>query len=110
MVQSYAYGYTVMGQLQSVSLPSGIVWGPTYDTMGRVTSVQRWLPDTWPVAGLDFAYAYDDAGNRLSASRGTPNSELTPNSLNQTAASTVPGVVAVVGSAHAEAIVTVNDE
>lgn len=35
-----------------------------YDTLGQVTSGKKYWSDGTPVAGEQFAYAYDDIGNR----------------------------------------------
>jgi len=41
-----------------------------YDNLGQVASDKRCWQGGTPVAGQQFAYAYDDIGNRRTAGRG----------------------------------------
>ena len=80
-------------------------------------SGKKYWSDGTPVAGEQFEYAFDDIGNRRSASRGGDQwganlryATYSANNLNQYTSRTVPGAVDVLGSAHASATVTVTNQ
>ena len=72
-----------------------------------MTSANKKLASGTGVLGHDFAYTYDDIGNRKMATANAQISNYSANSLNQYSQRTVPGVVDVLGAAQADATVTV---
>lgn len=83
-----------------------------YDDRSQLTSEQTRLGGTSTVlTGRDDGYAFDNIGNRSSASGTTHNgnsANYTTNALNQYTQRTVPGVFDVSGAAAAAATVTVD--
>ena len=86
-----------------------------YNTRSEVTSATRyWGTDTGttsePVAGQEYAYAYDPIGNRITSAEGDTDREATytANALNHYTQRTVPGVKELAGTAITNASVTVN--
>jgi hypothetical protein len=80
-----------------------------------VTSGKRYWSDGTPVAGQQFTYNFDDIGNRKTTASGGDGSgsnlrtaNYTANNLNQYTSRDVPGYATVLGSANANATVTVN--
>ena len=80
-----------------------------------MTSGKRYWPDGTLVAGQQFTYGFDDIGNRTNTASGGDSSganlrsaNYTNNVLNQITSRDVPGYVDVLGSANANATVTVN--
>src|SRR5207249_7423452 len=91
-------------------------WVYTYDALGQVTSGKKYWADGTPVAGQQFAYGFDDIGNRTSAQAGGDQSgaglrpaSYAANLLNQHSSRTVPAAVDILGSAANTATVTVNN-
>jgi RHS repeat-associated protein len=86
-----------------------------YNGRSEVTSAARyWGTDTGtttePVAGQEYAYAYDPIGNRITSAEGDTDrtATYTANALNQYTRRTVPGVKELAGTAITNATVTVN--
>ncbi|MBI3884659.1 MAG: RHS repeat-associated core domain-containing protein [Opitutae bacterium] len=80
-----------------------------YDDRSQLTSEQTRLAGTTTVlTGRDDAYAFDNLGNRSTATHNGNSTAYTSNSLNQYSSRTVPGVFDVAGAAASAATVTVN--
>jgi len=108
---SHSYQYNSANQRVQATREDNTSWRYGYDPLGQVTSAQKRLADgATPALGLDYAYTYDDIGNRLSQIANTQLSNYTSNSLNQYAQRTVPGNIPVLGAAAADATVTVNGQ
>ena len=95
----------------------GTYWLYGYDSLGQVTNGVRHWPDSTPVAGQQFGYAFDDIGNRTSAKAGGDqnganlrSANYSANNLNQYSSRTVPGAVDVMGVAPAADAVSVNSQ
>ncbi len=86
----------------------GEYWDYGYNPRGELTSAVRKTADGTPLPGQNLGYAFDDIGNRLSASRNGNASQYTNNALNQIDSRAVPNVLPVYGEAAEEATVTVN--
>jgi RHS repeat-associated protein len=104
------YAYNTASQRTQLTREDGSSWSYGYDALGQVTGGSRKWSDATPVAGQQFAYSFDQIGNRQSATVNGRVSSYSPNLLNQYASRTVPGAVDVQGSARPEAIVTVNGQ
>jgi RHS repeat-associated protein len=112
---SFAYALNAANQRTAITNENAAHWLYGYDTLGQVTSgTKRWSDGT-AVLGQQFAYLYDDIGNRKSAISGGDSNGLhlrlqtySANSLNQYTSRTVPGYVDVLGTATNAATVTVN--
>ncbi len=82
------------------TLGDGSRWDHGYDSLGQVTSGKRYWDDGTPAPGQQFAYGFDDIGNRKStqaggdaAGGGLRSATYAPNALNQYSSRTVPGAV-----------------
>ena len=69
--------------------------------------MRKWSDGT-SVAGQDYSFAFDDIGNRKTATLNSNVSEYAANLLNQYTQRTVPGLVDIIGAAASNATVTVN--
>jgi len=112
-VDSRAYVYTNSNQRIRATLADGSYWIYTYDALGQVTSGKRFWQDGTPVAGQQYEYAFDDIGNRTRMGTGGDQAganlryqDYARNRLNQYASRTVPGYAQVLGSANANATVS----
>ena len=104
---SYAYAYNSANQRTKATREDNAYWNYAYDALGQVTSGKKYLADTSPINGLDYAWTFDDIGNRKTNTTNSQISNYTPNSLNQYSSRTVPGIVDVTGAAATTATVTV---
>jgi RHS repeat-associated protein len=117
VISSHAYEYNAVNQRIRATLQDGSYWEYAYDSLGQVTNVVKKWSDNTLVAGQQFRYAYDDIGNRAtvaagggSGGSGLRSSAYTANALNQYTERTVPNTFDVLGAAHVDATVTVNNE
>ena len=108
IVVGNAYGYNLAGQRTNCVQVDGSAWNYGYDFLGQVTNGTRRWSDGQGVAGQNFAYAYDDIGNRKWANRSGDQQNYTANLLNQYTQRTVPGALWVQGDAAVAAGVQVN--
>lgn len=116
-VSSYTYTYNNLNQRSRATREDNSYWSYVYNDRGEVVSGKKFWSDSSPVAGQQFEYAFDTVGNRTSTKAGGDSQGLnlreasySTNSLNQYQQRTVPGAVDVLGSAHAAATVTVNNQ
>ena len=107
-VSSFAYQYNAANQRTQAVLADGSYWIYQYDTLGQVTSGQKYWSDDTAVSGQQFGYSFDNIGNRQSATANENAGTYTANSLNQYTQRTVPGYIWEIGSAASNATVTVN--
>jgi RHS repeat-associated protein len=116
---SFNYGYNNANQRTSVVKSSDSydsTWLYGYDSLGQVTNaVSRWGDGTF-VEGQQFAYSFDDIGNRKwaktggdSAGQNLRTSYYAANNRNEYTSRTVPGYLDLTGLAAATNAVTVND-
>jgi RHS repeat-associated protein len=112
---SSAYQYNPANQRTNQLREDGTYWVYQYDSLGQVTSGKKYWSDGTPVAGQQFAYNFDDIGNRKTTASGgdAVGSSLrlanyTNNLLNQITSRDVPGYVEDQGAATNTATVTVN--
>lgn len=105
---SYTYDYNAANQRIKATLADGSYWVYEYDDLGQVMSGRKYWPNDTKVGDMQFGYAFDDIGNRTSATTNGRHASYTANSLNQYTAATVPGAFEVLGIANAAAFVTVN--
>ncbi len=114
----FTYSYNSANQRTSMVKSSDSydsTWSYGYDSLGQVVGgTNRWGDGTF-VAGQQYAYGFDDIGNRRWAKNGGDSagqnlraSYYTANNLNQYTGRTVPGAIDVVGLALATNAVTVN--
>jgi len=107
-VSSFAYQYNAANQRTQAVLADGSYWIYQYDTLGQVTSGQKYWSDDTAVSGQQFGYSFDNIGNRQSATANENAGTYTANSLNQYTQRTVLGYIWEIGSAASNATVTVN--
>jgi len=109
-VSSVVYSYNSANQRTQAVREDNRYWGYGYDALGQVTSAVKKQADGTPSLGASYAYAYDDIGNRKTATANAHLSTFSSNSLNQYSTRTVPGFVDVLGTAVTDANVTVNGQ
>jgi RHS repeat-associated protein len=117
-IVSSAYTYNAANQRTKTTLADGQSWNYAYDALGQVTSAKKTLATGATLGGHDFAYTYDDLGNRKTTTTNGQSSVYTnaapsPSDSwasvpNVYAERTVPGVVDVTGTANPAASVVVN--
>jgi RHS repeat-associated protein len=105
---SNVYTYNSANQRTRATREDASYWNFTYDALGQVTAGTKKLSTRETVLGNDYAYAFDDIGNRKTTTTNGRTSAYTPTLLNQYVQRTVPGAVDVFGTAKADATVTVN--
>jgi RHS repeat-associated protein len=103
---SYAYAYNSANQRTRTTRENNSYWSYSYDALGQVTTSRKFDASNVPLAGHDFAWAYDDIGNRKTAIQNSSHSAYTTNSLNQHTQRTVPGVFELLAAADPAATVT----
>jgi RHS repeat-associated protein len=113
---SFTYGLNSANQRTSITNADGSRWLFGYDALGQVTSGKRYWSDGSAVLGQQFEYAFDDIGNRKTATSGGDafgrNKRVqvySANLLNQYTSRTVPGWLEIHGTATNTATVTVNN-
>ena len=113
---SYSNQFSAASKLRTVTMQDGSYWIYAYGPHGELQSANRFWSDGSPVAGQQFDYSFDDAGNRITSQTGGGSSpglmrttQYTPNAQNQYGSRTVPGYVNILGSANSAATVTANN-
>ena len=113
----YWYQYDHANRRVRTDWNDGSYWTQDYDKLGQLEKGNRYWDDGRPVAGQQFEYSHDDAGNRRSAGTGGNGSNgvlrearYEANAANQYLWRTVPPSVGVAGAAGATADVRVNDQ
>lgn len=110
---SHTYTHNAAGERIGVHREDGAAWGYAYDDFGQVVSAVRSLASGAGQLGADYAFSYDDIGNRRTATKRAPapwvnlEETYTPNLLNQYGQRIGPGRVEVTGAAQSGATVTV---
>jgi RHS repeat-associated protein len=116
--QTVAFDYNLnsISRRIAVTNADGARWTYGYDSIGQVTSGKKFWSDGNLILGQQFEYAFDDIGNRLTATSGGDENEhkrrtqiYAANGLNQITNRTVPGFLDIVGTATNAAFVTVNN-
>lgn len=105
-VQSVLYQYNSANQRTRATREDSGYWSYGYDTLGQVTSGKKYLSTDTPINGLDYAWTYDDIGNRKTSVTNGKTATFTPNLLNQYEQRSVPGAIDVLGEAAMNATVT----
>ncbi|MCZ7592437.1 MAG: RHS repeat-associated core domain-containing protein [Kiritimatiellae bacterium] len=106
----YRYGYDALDRRTNVQHLAGDYWSYDYNSRSELTNAVRRWPDNAMVYGQDFAYVYDAIGNRTVSTRDGQSSLYNANELNQYSNRTLPGSIHVLGSAHTNAMVLVNEQ
>jgi RHS repeat-associated protein len=110
LVDGHWYAYNSANQRTRVALADGSYWVYQYDSLGQVVSGNKYWADGSEVQGQQFDYTFDTIGNRKTATVNGNTGTYTANSLNQYSQRTVPGAVDVLGTAHSNATVTINNQ
>ena len=115
VVSSRSYNYDAINRRTRATLENNSMWNYGYDDRNELTSASREWSDQSPVSGQQYGYAYDNIGNRQSASYGGDTSgrnlqtiNYGANSLNEYTSVATPGWQEVVGAAITSNSVTVN--
>jgi RHS repeat-associated protein len=115
VVSSHAYEYDALNRRTRASLEDGSCWRYAYNDRDELTGARRYWPGQDPVTGQQFAYDYDNIGNRKSASSGGDahggnlrQTTYAANELNQYTSIFNPGYKDILGVALATNSVTVN--
>lgn len=114
-VTSHTYRYDSLDRRIQATLEDGSLWKYDYNDRDELTAARRFWPDWAPVSGQQFAYDYDNIGNRKTASSGGDTNgwnlrtaSYTANSLNEYTSIAIPGYKDICGVALAANGVTVN--
>ena len=102
------YTYNDANQRTKATREDSAYWNYSYDTLGQVTAGKKYSSTDALLPGYDYAWSYDDIGNRKTATTNSQISKFTADLLNQYSSRTVPGVVDVSGAAAVDATVTVS--
>ena len=105
---SFAYAYNAANQRTAVTNADNARWEYGYDRLGQVTNATRRWADDSLVAGQQFAFDFDDIGNRRSSIRDGREAFYSANLLNQYSSRVNPGYVNILGEAATNATVKVN--
>ncbi len=103
---NHLYSYNSANQRIRVTREDNARWDYTYDALGQVTSGRKSDTTGGVLPGHDFAWTYDDIGNRKTATVNAQTSSYTANLLNQYSSRTVPGTFDLLAAAEAGATVT----
>ncbi len=106
----YAYLYNTANQRIRATLADGSYWVYQYDSLGQVVAGQKYWQNDTAVGGMQFGYAFDDIGNRKTATTNGRQASYTTNLLNQYTQATVPGALDILGMANSAATVTINNQ
>lgn len=114
-VTSHAYTYDSDNRRIRAQLEDGSVWNYNYNDRNELAGASRKWGDGTLVSGQQYGYAYDNIGNRQTATYGGDTNGLnlqtvgySANSLNQYTNIVNPGVVDIAGVAYTINNVTVN--
>ncbi len=112
VVTSHGYTYDNLNRRTQATLEDGSRWKYSYNPRNELTGAGRYWLDWSPVTGQQYGYAFDNIGNRTSASSGSTGhlraTSYTANNLNEYTAITTPGYKDIFGVALANNAVTVN--
>jgi RHS repeat-associated protein len=115
-VASDTYAYDSVNRRTQTQLEDGSVWNYGYNDRNEVTGANRHWNDETAVSGQQYGYAYDNVGNRQSATFGGDINGLnlqtisySANNLNQYTSITTPGEKDIEGVAYTINNVTVNN-
>ena len=104
----FRYGYNQANQRTAVTNADSSRWEFQYDSLGQLTNAAKKWADGTLVAGQQFAYIFDDIGNRRLAIRDAREGANTITLLNQITDRNNPGYINIIGEATNTATVTVN--
>ena len=107
---AYAYAYNAANQRTQRTDADNSTWQYQYDFLGQVTNATRAWADSTPVAGQQYAYAFDDIGNRRTQTANGRTQSYAANLLNQYTQRSIPGFFWELGSATNAATVTINGQ
>jgi hypothetical protein len=112
---SYQYEYNAANQRTRATLYDNSYWLYGYDSLGQVTSGNKYWQNGTPVPGEQFGNVFDDIGNRTNTTQGgnqfgsgLRSATYTVNDLNQYTSRTVPNGFDVLGQANVASSVLVN--
>lgn len=104
---SHAYTYNAANLRTRVTREDGAYLNYGYDELGQVSSGRKFGAGGQSVPGHDYAWAFDDIGNRRTSIANGAVSTHAPNPLNQYSDRAVSGSIGVLGAADPAATVTV---
>jgi RHS repeat-associated protein len=110
LLNSFGYDYSALNDRTQTRRNDGTYWRYGYDGLGQITSGKKYWNDGSAVNGEQFGYAFDNIGNRTGMNTNGRTATYVRNSLNQYTSRAVPGAVDVIGTASADAKVTVNNQ
>jgi len=71
---------------------------------------RKYWSDGTQVAGQEYGYAFDDIGNRTYTTNNGIPASYTANLLNQYTERTIPGKLNILGTANANAYISINNQ
>ncbi len=106
---SRAYIYNNRNQRTQSTLVNGDYWKYNYNSKGEVISGVKKNASSQNLLGHDYAYAFDEIGNRLNTTTNGNKSDYVANALNEYSSRTIPPRAEILGTADPAATVTVNN-
>lgn len=100
--------YNLAGEREKATSPDGNYWSYNYNSRSELTSGVKKMADDNALSGYQFAYTFDNIGNRLTTERNTRTSIYTPNNLNQYTERSVPSYADILGKAESSLTINVN--
>lgn len=82
-VVTHGYTYNAASQRTNATLADGSLWNYDYDPLGQVTNGWQYTAGGQPLSGRQYAYAFDDIGNRDQTVINGGTTDYTANLLNQ---------------------------
>jgi RHS repeat-associated protein len=110
VVSSHGYQYDALNRRTRAALEDGSYWRYEYNNRDELVDARRYWPNQDVVGGQQFAYAYDNIGNRKTATEGLNwrQTGYAVNSLNQYTTVTNHSYQDIIGVAIATNSVLVN--
>jgi len=115
-MSSLDYGYNKANQRVVRKETDSSRWLFQYDDLGQLSSGKHYWSDSTPIPGQQFAYSFDDIGNRLTVLAGgnevgtaLRTATYEANEVNQYTNRTGSGTVDIIGIANALSTVEVNE-
>lgn len=109
-LSAFSYQFDAASRRSQATLADGSTWHYSYNDRGELTEASRQLADSSPFPGQQFAFTFDDIGNRTTTVTNGRTATYTPNANNQYDARTVPSFRDLRGSAHPQATVSVDQQ
>ncbi len=110
IVASVGHSYDAIHRRKDAKREDGTRWDYGYNFKSEVTTANKLLSNSQLVPGQNFAYDYDEMGNRKTSSAGGATTGYTSNGLNQYTSITTPGAVDVLSRSPGPVTATIDGQ